>query len=205
MRLLLIILALFSTAYGQVKVTVPRAYTVTMGGGGAAPSCPNILTFDTLSNFVENTPGTYTLISAASDGNASASISLPPAADSVIAYFEYQSADGFQSAMSWDTVSSQTAPYYSNCKFNVFVYADEYWCHYNQEGAITTTVVPADGDLVGLIRRGTKIYAAYNRGSGWVNLREFEGDHSATLYQFISSANDGTTSLKIRNLKYCIY
>lgn len=171
----------------------------------AGPTCPNVLSFGTLSNYTENTPGTYTLTSASSDGNGSSSTTLPASVDSVIAYFEYQSADGFQTALSWDTVSSQTTPYYSNCKFNVFVFADEYWCHYNQEGAISTTVVPQDGDLVGLIRRGTKIYAAYNRGSGWVNLRLFEGDHSTTLYQFISSANDGSTALKIRNLKYCIY
>lgn len=202
MRIVIFLLLLSSVANGQIINGSPSYRVRTVQ---AAPSCPYVLTFGTLSNFTENTPGTYTLTSAASDGNGSTSISLSGAVDSVIAYFEYQSADGFQSAISWDTVSSQTTPYYSNCKFNVFVYADEYWCHYNQEGAISTTVAPVDGDLVGLIRRGTKVYAAYYRAGMWHDLREFEGDHSVTLFQFISSANDGTTFLKIRNLKYCVY
>jgi len=169
------------------------------------PTCPNVLAFETLINYTENTTGTYTLTSAASDGNASSSITLPGGVDSVIAYFEYQSADGFQSAVSWDTIGNQSTPYYSLCKFNVFVYADEYWTQYNQEGAIGTAVTAVSGDLIALIRRGTKVYAAYKRGGVWINLREFEGDHNTTLYQYISSANDGSTFLKIRNLKYCIY
>jgi len=207
MRLLLIILALFGTAYGQVKVTIPRSITVTIGGsgGGIELSCPNVLVFGTLSNFTENTPGTYTLTSAASGGNAKSSITLPAGVDSVYAYFEYQSVDGFQSAISWDTISTQSTPYYSQCKFNVFVFADEYWTQYNQEGAVNATVAAADGDLVGLIRRGTTIYAAYYRGGVWHNLVQFTGSHNTTLYQYISSANDGSTSLKLRNLKYCIY
>lgn len=66
--------------------------------------------------------------------------------------------------------------------------------------------IPGNGE-VGSDTNKLKQYGPhrYNRGSGWVSLREFEGDHSTTLYQFISSANDGSTALKIRNLKYCIY
>lgn len=168
-------------------------------------SCPYVLPFETRSNFTENTPGTYTLTSAASDGNATSSITLPAGVDSVYAYFEYQSADGFQSAISWDTISTQSTPYYSQCKFNVFAFATEYWTQYNQEGAINATVSAVDGDLVGLIRRGTTIYAAYYRGGLWHNLVQFTGSHNTTLYQYISSSNDGSTSLKLRNLKYCIY
>lgn len=207
MRLLLIILALIGTASAQVKVSVPRVITVTIGGGGGGIelSCPSVLIFGTLSNFTENTPGTYTLTSAASDGNASSSITLPAGVDSVYAYFEYQSVDGFQSAISWDTISTQATPYYSQCLFNVFVFSEEYWAQYNQEGPIGTAIAAADGDLVGLIRRGTKVFAAYKRGGVWINLREFEGDHNTILYQYISCANDGTTFLKLRNLKYCIY
>lgn len=171
----------------------------------AGPTCPMVLSFGSLSNFTENTPGTYTLTAADADGNGLSADTLIGTADSCIAYFEYQSADGFQSAISWDTISTTATSYYSYAKFNVFVYAEEYWAHYNQEGAISTTVPAIDGDLVGLIRRGTKVFAAYYRSGMWHDLREFEGDHSGTLFQYISCANDGSTLLKLRNLKYCIY
>lgn len=200
MRIVIFLLLLSSIANGQIINGSP-AYRVR-----TTPSaCPNVLVFGTLSNFTENTPGTYTLTSAASDGNGTSSTTLPAGVDSVIAYFEYQSADGFQSAISWDTISTTATSYYSYAKFNVFVYAEGYWANYNQEGAINTTVAAIDGDLVGLIRRGTKVFAAYYRAGMWHDLREFEGDHSGTLFQFISCANDGSTFLKIRNLKYCIY
>lgn len=200
MRIVIFLLLLSSIANGQIINGSP-AYRVR-----TTPSaCPNVLVFGTLSNFTENTPGTYTLTSAASDGNGTSSTTLPAGVDSVYAYFEYQSADGFQSAISWDTISTQSTPYYSQCKFNVFVFAAEYWTQYNQEGAINATVSAVDGDLVGLIRRGTTIYAAYKRGGVWINILQFPGTHNTTLYQYISSANDGSTSLKLRNLKYCIY
>lgn len=200
MRIVIFLLLISSIANGQI-INGSSTYRVRT----APSSCPNVLVFGTLSNFTENTPGTYTLTSAASDGNGTSSTTLPSGVDSVIAYFEYQSADGFQSAISWDTVSTQSTPYYSQCKFNVFAFSDEYWTQYDQEGAVNTTAAAADGDLVGLIRRGTTIYAAYNRGGVWINLVAFPGTHNTTLYQYISSANDGTTALKFRNLKYCIY
>lgn len=201
MRIVIFLLLLSSIANGQIINGSP-AYRVR-----TTPSaCPNVLVFGTLSNFTENTPGTYTLTSAASDGNGKSSVTVPGTADSVYAYFEFQSADANQSAISWDTISTQSTPYYSQCKFNVFVYAEEYWAQYNQEGAINTTVAAVDGDLVGLIQRGDKVFAAYKRGANpWVNLIEFTGQHSTTKYQYISSQNDGSTFFKLRNLKYCIY
>lgn len=202
MRLLIFILLLSLQATGQRHLTMK---VKAKAPAPAGPLCPMVLSFGSLSNFTENTPGTYTLTAADADGNGVSADTLIGTADSCIAYFEYQSADGFQSAISWDTISTQSTPYYSQCKFNVFVYAEEYWANYNQEGAINTTVPAIDGDLVGLIRRGTKVFAAYYRAGMWHDLREFEGDHSGTLFQFISCANDGSTFLKIRNLKYCIY
>lgn len=202
MRIVIFLLLLSSVANGQIINGSPSYRVRTVQ---AAPSCPNVLVFETLTNYTENTPGTYTLTSAASDGNGASSTTLPSGGDSVIAYFEFQPADGFQSAISWDTISTQSTPYYSQCKFNVFVYADEYWTQYNQEGAIGTSVASSSGDLIGLIRRGTTIYAAYNRGGVWINLVTFPGTHNTTLYQYISSSNDGSTFLKLRNLKYCIY
>lgn len=202
MRTIIFLLLFSSIANGQIINGSP-AYRVRTAQ--AAPSCPNVLVFGTLSNFTENTPGTYTLTSAASDGNGTSSTTLPAGVDSVLAYFEYQSADGFQSAISWDTISTQSTPYYSQCLFNVFVFADNYWTQYDQQGAIDASVGAVDGDLIGLIRRGTTIYAAYNRGGVWINLVTFPGTHNTTLYQYISSSNDGTTALKFRNLKYCIY
>lgn len=202
MRLIIFLLLISSIANGQIINGSPAYRVRTVP---AAPSCPNVLVFGTLSNFTENTPGTYTLTSAASDGNGTSSTTLPAGVDSVLAYFEYQSADGFQSAISWDTISTQATPYYSQCLFNVFVYAEEYWTQYNQEGGVTDNIPAADGDLVGLVRRGTTVYAAYKRGGVWVNILQFPGTHNTTLHQYISSANDGSTSLKLRNLKYCIY
>lgn len=178
MRIVIFLLLISGIANGQI-INGSSTYRVRT----APSSCPNVLVFGTLSNFTENTPGTYTLTSAASDGNGTSSTTLPSGVDSVIAYFEYQSADGFQSAISWDTISTQSTPYYSQCKFNVFVFAAEYWTQYNQEGAINATVSAVDGDLVGLIRRGTTIYAAYYRGGLWHNLVQFTGSHNTTLYQ----------------------
>lgn len=114
MRIVIFLLLISGIANGQI-INGSSTYRVRT----APSSCPNVLVFGTLSNFTENTPGTYTLTSAASDGNGTSSTTLPSGVDSVIAYFEYQSADGFQSAISWDTVSTQSTPYYSQCKFNV--------------------------------------------------------------------------------------
>jgi len=203
MRIIIFLLLLvYGNVNGQIINGSPSYRVRTVQ---AAPSCPNVLVFGTLSNLTENTPGTYTVTSAASDGNAKSSTTISGSADSSYAYFEYQSADGFQFALGWDSLSTLSTSYHTTAKFLVFVFADEYWCNYDQEGAISTGVTAVDGDLVGFHRIGDRIYAKYKRGAGWVQLRLFEGQHSTTINQYISSANDGSTNLKIRNLKYCIY
>lgn len=167
----------------------------------AAIVCPNVLDITTLTNLTENSTGTYTVTSAASDGNGKTAESI--AADGYI-YSEYQSAQNTESfAVVWDSLSTLTTPYYATGKFTFFVYAGEYWANYDQEGAINTGIAAVDGDLFGLYRTGSTVSARYYRSGSWTTARTFAGTHSTALYQYISSANDGSTAWKVLNLKYC--
>lgn len=164
-------------------------------------SCPNVLDIPTLTNFTENSTGTYTVTSAASDGNGKASQTIT--GDGYV-YSEYQSSQNTESlAIVWDSLSTLTTSYYTTGKFTFFVFAGGYWANYDQEGAINTGIAAVDGDLFGLKRTGSTITARYYRSGTWTTARTFAGSHSTTLYQYISSANDGSTAWKILNLKYC--
>ncbi len=164
-------------------------------------SCPAVLGIPTLINLTENSTGTYTVTSAASDGNGKTTETIT--ADGYI-YSEYQSSQNTESfAVVWDSLSTLTTSYWQTGKFVFFVYAGGYWANYDQEGAINTGIAAVDGDLFGLYRTGSTVSARYYRSGSWTTARTFAGTHSTALYQYISSANDGSTQWRILNLKYC--
>jgi hypothetical protein len=110
MRILLIILALVSTASAQVKVTVPRAYTITLGGGSPAPSCPYDVTFTRLVNLEESPAGIW--------GPVTGNYGEGEATDSILAdgYFqaEYNGTENRQTAICLGTGRNYDQPAYNS-------------------------------------------------------------------------------------------
>lgn len=200
MRLLLIILALFSTAYGQVKVTVTRAYTVTLGGVGSAPSCPFDVIFTRLDNLQQSPAGIWGPVTGNNgDGEAT---------DSILAdgYFqaEYNGTENRQTAICLGTGRNYDQPAYVYAEFVVYVDATTGTYRPIEIGSpYDTDSLALAGDEFRLNRIGSTVTIDLKRAGGsWVSIHTFTTTTDSPLYMYCSQGDSGSP-VYLRNPKYC--
>lgn len=175
------------------------ANSKTNGGGGGGGLVD--IDFTNLDNIHEAVANQWSLVSTSSDGNADGTVSLPASTDGQFqCEFDDSGPDCSQAVLCWDTSSSLSTPYYSNCDYGVFVLAT-YW-YFDGAGNLNDSGITANvGDLFRLTRTGSTIKAQYFRGGSWTDIVTFTATTTAELFYFISIANDGGSDFTILNPK----
>lgn len=193
-----LLVTLFSIASnGQVIKANPNYKSF----GGSAPTCPNILTLTSLTNWSYDVADSSYKPVSGNNGEGMAGFSIS-GSGYIQAY--YSGADSsFNTAIFLTSTEVPAAPYYENVEFGVYVSASEEYVIAENGTYTGTSVAAVSGDLFRVWRTGTTVKAQYFRASTWTDLFTYTTSSTGSLFLGASSADPGWV-VKVTRLKFCI-